>query len=198
MSHNPISSNLSNIESIDVIRIDAVAFEKIFKKYFQPLCAFCQYKFGFDAELSKDIVHNAFIKLWESRKVNLEALTVKAYLYRVITNACLDALKHEKVKEAYSSYIKKYTDENASIHDCEQADDVIEDVHKAVAELPEQMRKVFELCRYHGFKYAEAASYLNISVKTVETQMSRALFKLRKKLSHHHPIFFIFFIKHLF
>ncbi|MEJ7768701.1 MAG: sigma factor-like helix-turn-helix DNA-binding protein [Chitinophagaceae bacterium] len=50
------------------------------------------------------------------------------------------------------------------------------------------MKKIFELSRYNGLKYAEISSYLNISVKTVETQMSRALVKLRQKLFRYLPL----------
>jgi RNA polymerase sigma-70 factor, ECF subfamily len=49
--------------------------------------------------------------------------------------------------------------------------------------LPEQMRRIFEMSRFEGLKYAQIAEQLNISVKTVETQISRALGKLREKLS---------------
>lgn len=58
-------------------------------------------------------------------------------------------------------------------------------IDKAVAELPEQMRRIFELSRYEGLKYNDIANHLNICVKTVETQMSRALVRLRQKLSNY-------------
>jgi RNA polymerase sigma-70 factor (ECF subfamily) len=56
-------------------------------------------------------------------------------------------------------------------------------IDRAIAELPEQMRKIFELNRHDGLKYTEIATRLNLSIKTVETQMSRALLKLRQKLA---------------
>ena len=60
-------------------------------------------------------------------------------------------------------------------------------IDKAVSELPEQMRTIFEMSRYDGLKYAQISARLSISVKTVETQMSRALVKLRNKLSNYLP-----------
>ncbi|MGF6930195.1 RNA polymerase sigma factor (sigma-70 family) [Chitinophaga sp. W2I13] len=56
-------------------------------------------------------------------------------------------------------------------------------IDAAIAELPEQMRIIFELRKSEGLKYAEIASRLNISVKTVDTQISRAMIKLKEKLS---------------
>jgi RNA polymerase sigma-70 factor (ECF subfamily) len=53
----------------------------------------------------------------------------------------------------------------------------------ALSELPDQMRTIFTMCKIEGMKYAAAAEALNLSVKTVETQMSRALAKMRDKLS---------------
>ena len=65
------------------------------------------------------------------------------------------------------------------------------DVENALAELPEQMKRIFILCKIDGLKYAEAAQSLNISVKTVETQMGRALVRIRSKLSDYLEISFI-------
>jgi RNA polymerase sigma-70 factor (ECF subfamily) len=96
-------------------------------------------------------------------------------------------LKHDKVRQRHvkqviqnspvSTPLKKFNDTELR--------QLIADIESAVNELPEQMRRIFELSRYEGLKYAEISSHLNISVKTVETQMSRALVKLRQKLSHY-------------
>jgi len=59
------------------------------------------------------------------------------------------------------------------------------DIDSAVLDLPEGMRRIFQLSRFDGLKYAEIARQLNISVKTVETQRSRALIKLKEKLSRY-------------
>ncbi|HEX8277618.1 MAG TPA: sigma-70 family RNA polymerase sigma factor, partial [Segetibacter sp.] len=64
-------------------------------------------------------------------------------------------------------------------------------IDKAIFELPDQMRIIFEMSRYEGLKYAEIAARLSISIKTVETQMSRALVKLRHKLSEYLPFYLI-------
>jgi RNA polymerase sigma-70 factor, ECF subfamily len=56
-------------------------------------------------------------------------------------------------------------------------------IDAALAEMPDQMRRIFELKKVEGLKYAEIASRLNISVKTVDTQLTRAMTKLRERLS---------------
>jgi RNA polymerase sigma-70 factor (ECF subfamily) len=72
------------------------------------------------------------------------------------------------------------------------------DIDKAISELPEQMRRIFKLSRFEGLKYTEIATELNMSVKTVETQMGRALAKLREKLSVYLVLYFILMILRVF
>jgi RNA polymerase sigma-70 factor (ECF subfamily) len=174
------------------IKIGEQDFDVFFKENFIRLCAFCQYKFSLDLHQAKEVVHTAFIKLWETRHHILPGQSAKSYLYRIITNNCRDLLKHEKVKLAY----QKAVFENASslsVNEFQNVDvkEMAANIDKAVAELPDQMRRIFELSRYEGLKYGEIAGHLNISVKTVETQMSRALVKLREKLSHYLVSIFI-------
>lgn len=166
-------------------RLDDAAFEVFFKEHFTPLCAYCQFKFGFDLDQAKEVVHTGFIKLWENRGTISRGLSPKAFLYKIITNNSLDILKHERVRRKHEQYILQNVSEASGGEAFESAGfkQLSADVDEAVASLPEQMRRIFELSRYEGMKYAEIASLLNISVKTVETQMSRALGKLRQRLS---------------
>lgn len=167
------------------IRYDDAAFQLLFKKYFVILCSYCQYRYSFDLDLAKEAVHSSFIKLWETRNNISPELSVKGYLYRIVSNTCLDIIRHQNVKRKYEKYILQ----NFSVNDFDHEIDVSdlkalkEAIDKAVSELPEKMRIVFELSRYEGLKYVQIAKKLNLSVKTVETQMSRALLKLRQKLS---------------
>jgi RNA polymerase sigma-70 factor, ECF subfamily len=183
-------------------KLDDAAFEVFFRQNFTPLCAYCQYKFGFDLDLAKEVVHTAFIKLWENRETISPNLSPKSYIYKIITNNCLDILKHEKVKQKHAQYVLQTVSEATPVDAFEDArfKQLSADVDIAVSELPEQMRRIFELSRYEGLKYTEIASLLNISVKTVETQMSRALGKLRQRLAGYLSILLIlwmisFFIK---
>lgn len=175
------------------IKFDDAAFEIFFKNTFTPVCSYCQIKFGFDIDEAKDAVHTGFIKLWESRKILPADVPVKGYLYKIVTNVCIDILRHQRIKHKHEQYMLQTGSDNGiqNSFDNPDAKHLASDIYKAVAELPEQMRKVFELSRYEGLKYSEISSHLNISVKTVETQMSRALVKLRRKLSNYLPLYFI-------
>lgn len=172
-------------------KFDDSAFEIFFKENFSGLCAYCQFKFGFDIDLAKEAAHAGFIKLWESRHSLSPELSVKAYLYKIITNVCFDILRHEKVKQKHEKHVLENSSFKYNKNHFDQAEfnELQNNVDKAVSELPEQMRKIFELSRYEGLKYSEISSKLSISVKTVETQMSRALVKLRQKLSDYLPFY---------
>src|ERR1044071_737485 len=98
------TSNKDSSDPYGNIRYNDAAFESFFKEHFKPLCAFCQYKFGFDIDEAKEVVHVAFIKFWETRKTIPLDLPVKAYVYRIIINNSLDSLKHQSVKQRYKTH----------------------------------------------------------------------------------------------
>lgn len=166
---------------------DEASFELFFKKLYPGLCIYCKVKFGFDIYQAEDIVNSAFIKLWQVRETIPQEMAAKSYLYKTIQSNSLNILKHQKVVDAHARYLAATLPEEGSPTGFDSLDlkQLRETIDIAIAELPEQMRRIFELSRIEGLKYAEIASRLEISVKTVETQMSRALSKLRDKLSGH-------------
>jgi RNA polymerase sigma-70 factor (ECF subfamily) len=168
---------------------DAEALEHLFKEYFIPLCGWCQYKFELEQHLAKEVVHRSFIRLWENRASLSAELPAKSYLYKIVTNMTLNMLRDEKVKQKnlhlVADGISRFTEDEVGSR-CELKQLAIE-IDRAVAELPAQMRRIFLLSRHDGLTYAEIATLLNISVKTVETQISRARIKLKEKLSLYLP-----------
>lgn len=181
MNNDPTKNQLGDSSS-DESYFDEAVFEAFFKKHFQPLCIYCKVKFGFDLFVAEDIVNNSFIKLWEVRDTLSSDLYAKAFLYKVIANNSFNVLKHEKVKRRHAQFILNNTAEGVSQNNLDLKQ-LRNDIDAAILQLPEQMRRIFELSRFESLKYSEIAAQLNISVKTVETQMSRALAKLREKLS---------------
>ena len=164
--------------------LDDASFEEFFKKHFLSLCAYCQFKFGLDLQMAKEVVHTGFIKLWDSRQNLAAGISPKSYLYKIITNTVLDILKHQKVRQQYVQFVLQSVPGETDVNGFDQVDvkQLQADIDAAIAELPEQMRRIFEMSRFEGLKYAQIAEQLNISIKTVETQISRALVKLREKL----------------
>jgi RNA polymerase sigma-70 factor, ECF subfamily len=186
----------SNDTLMHAIKDNDAAFEQFFKQHFASLCAWCQHKYGFDTDITKEVVHTAFIKLWKNRSTLSIDVPVKAFLHTIINNTSLDMLRHAKVKERFERYVQQ-RNESAELSTPQENYDTKKlrtDIDNAVSELPEQMRAIFELSRFEGLKYAEIARQLNVSVNTVETQMSRALKKLRLKLAAYLSVYFLIMI----
>jgi RNA polymerase sigma-70 factor (ECF subfamily) len=191
---NPTSpENKPEGASADDLRFDDANFGEFFKKHFLSLCAYCQFKYGLDLDMAKEVVHTGFIKLWDARQNLTPGVSPKSYLYKIITNNILDILKHRKVTQQHVQFVLQTDSEDAVTY---SFDDVYvkqlqADIQTAVNELPEQMRRIFEMSRFEGLKYAQIAEQLHISIKTVETQIGRALVKLREKLATYLSCFII-------
>jgi len=170
------------------------SFELFFKENFLRFCLLCQFKFGFDTEQAKEIVHISYVKLWESRTSIKTGTSLSAYFVTILYNSSLDAIRHDKVRLKYKRAYLKSMDEfpsesGSSIMDLQQLKN---DIAEAIESMPGQMRTIFELSRFGGLRYADIAAKLGLSAKTVENQMGRALRRLRDKLSHYLGICLLF------
>lgn len=150
--------------------------------HFKGLCFFAQ-NYVKDFDMAKEIVQNSFINLWEKRQSIDTSKSVKTYLTTSIRNKCLNYLRDTK---KFNTDII-LSDVLFREIDSEQSDKLIEKelnnkINKVINELPEKCKEVFLLNRYEDLKYKEIADKLSISIKTVETQMSKALKHLKEKL----------------
>ena len=142
---------------------------------------------------AEEIAQTVFVKLWEKRKALSVETSMKAYLYRMAHNDCMNWLKRQTVVKKFQNekaYAMKYeTDgrqDNASFSQLE------EKLSHALQELPERCRTIFQLSRFEDLKYREIATQLRISEKTVENQMGKALKLLRTKLIDFLPLLIVF------
>jgi len=160
------------------------AFNRAFELYYNSLCYFTD-NILHDFDLSRSVVQQVFVDMWVKRE-KLQVVSLKAYLFQSTRNAALDILKHKKAESKYLSTLDKTEKEPMTdwIENAELADRI----NKAIDKLPEKCRQIFILCRFEELKYAEIAERLNISVKTVEMQVSIALKKLRSDLSDYQSI----------
>lgn len=170
---------------LSIQRGDERSFEVFFRMHHGRLCAFAN-KFLNDPEKSKEVVQDAFAKIWEGRKeINPEDSLV-SYIFKITQNLCLNLLQREKVESKYIDIYKfVYLNNNYSVQDSLFIKELQDKIDLSIKKLPLECRKVFELSRIEGCKYKEIASIFNISVKTVEAQMSKALRLLRTELNEY-------------
>lgn len=162
---------------------DEQAFELLFRKYYMRLCGFAN-KFLNDPEESREIVQEVFMKIWEGREDIDPEDSLKSYLFKIAQNLSLNRLRKKKVESKYVEIYKLvYIDHSEfSSYESLLARELEDNITTAINTIPPKCKRVFELSRMEGLKYDEIAKTLNISVKTVEAQMSKALRILRLEL----------------
>ncbi|MBB5619220.1 RNA polymerase sigma-70 factor (ECF subfamily) [Pedobacter cryoconitis] len=163
-----------------IIYDDAV-FEHLFKTHYKALHVYVNTMIR-DEEMAEEIVQNRFMKFWEKRDLLNIQTSVKAYLYKCVHNDTLNFLKHEKVKIRHQNFTIHATQESEPASHRVELNELASKVHTAMEDLPEQCRLIFHMSRFEELKYREIADQLGLSVKTVETQMGKALRILRLKL----------------
>ena len=131
---------------------------------------------------AEDLVQQAFVKLWESRGRLDIAWSLKAYLYKSVHNACLNRIRSRHVQSKYLDFNAQQLEMTHTPPD-DTSPELLERFQRALDDLPPQCRLIFELSRFEALKYREIADQLGISIKTVETQMGKALRVMRVQLA---------------
>lgn len=171
------------------------AFEYIFKSYYDSLCLY-SYRYVKDKTVAEDVVADFFERLYKKRIQLNVTISLRAYLFTSVRNLSLNSLRNRQDKVSIEEIMAK--DETSAILGVKQNDfssllgeDVQLKIEEAINLLPDQCRLIFQMSRFQKMKYREISDELDISVKTVETQMSRALKKLRKELSDYLHLFIV-------
>lgn len=163
-------------------------FESVFKQHFNNLNAYA-FTILKDTVSAEEVVQSLFLKLWEKKDVLNIQTSLKSYLYRATYNDCMNILKHLQVRQRHQdhvSYFHDRTSENASSR--LQENELKNELQKAINLLPEKCRTIFQMSRFEELKYQEIADQLDISIKTVENQMGKALKVLRHALADYLPL----------
>lgn len=168
---------------------DFMALEVLFKRFYKPLRAYA-FRFVNDKDLSEDIVQDVFYELWKRREsVRFEDVAIKSYLFRAVYTHTLNVL-HDKSQNTCSLVTARDVDivdqyVTSYMQNSEQSlllKELEEEIMSYINTLPPQCRKIFMLSRSYGLKNREIAEQLNISVKAVEKQISKALSGLKEDL----------------
>lgn len=166
---------------------DIKAFEKVFKQYYSPLCLYATSITG-QIEAAEEIVQELFYIIWKDRE-KLELLhSLKNYLYGAVRNKSFQYLEHLDVRRRYRDMILSKSHSDASPEDQLEYKELQMLIDNTLNQLPERRLRIFRMHRYEGMKYAEIASALSLSIKTVEAEMTKALQSLRKNIENYTKI----------
>lgn len=172
-------------------------FEGLFREHFTGLCYFAR-KYTGDLDSAREIVHVVFIRIWESRSEFDWDKPVKSYLFTSVYNRSMNFIRdNRKFLNHEDAYRQNLVVDESAYSDHLEVAELEEKIRKALRKLPEKCREVFELSRFEGRKYTEIATHLNISVKTVETQMSKALHILKTELKDYLVIMLFLLLKNI-
>ena len=162
---------------------DDKAFEQMFKAHYKELHSYANVMLR-DEDTAEEIVQSMFLKFWEKRELLNVQTSIKAYLYKCVYNDSLNYLKHQKVKTKYQDFAA-YTmnDHHEAASSRVELTELQYKLQEVLNELPEHCRTIFQMSRFEELKYREIAEQLDLSIKTVENQMGKALKILRLKLA---------------
>ncbi|MFD1551837.1 RNA polymerase sigma-70 factor [Putridiphycobacter roseus] len=165
--------------------LDIKEFEVLFRTYYAELCGFAN-QYLQDIDDAEEIVQSFFVKFWEGRAKMTAEKRNKSYLYKSVKNACLNQIKHIKIRETYKTVNEReMKDGNNTVLAEVEGNELDDKIRTSIENLPEGRRKIFIMSRYEGLKYKEIAEELKISIKTVENQMGAAIKYLRTELSEY-------------
>lgn|SRR5690606_38832671 len=162
---------------------DLANFEAFFHEHYGALCEYIRHIVGLP-HVAEELAQDAFVSLWE-RHTRAPVQMAISYLYTTARNRAYSYLRHRRVARSAAREMAADASEprdetlTVEVHAHEPA----EAVQRAIDELPERCREIFLLSRESQLSYAAIAKALDISVKTVETQMWRALKALRRSLA---------------
>lgn len=161
-------------------------FDIFFRRMYLPLGMFAL-RIIDDAQSAEDVVEDAFMNAWHAIDDGKEIDDLKAYMYRSVRNGCISFIRNRKEMVGLENIPE--ADEEAV--DTSERDALI---WKAIDELPEKCREIFLLSKRDGLSNDEIAKKMDISVKTVKNQMTKAFSRLREALSTGHKPFYLPFL----
>ena len=159
-------------------------YKNVFNHFYKGLVLYAN-NFLFDQQASEDVVQEVFISLWENAK-NIEIKSsLKAYLYAMVRNKCLNYLKSVKITDELNVIDLNsmlVLEEDLDLISEEEKTILYNHILKIIETFPESMQQVFKLKFIENYKYDEIADELGISVNTVKTQLKRAKLKISESL----------------
>jgi RNA polymerase sigma-70 factor (ECF subfamily) len=179
---DPVQASHFGAEWLDRLRGgDERAFEALFRAFTPGLVAMVA-RYVRSRPVAEELVQELFLTLWRRRLTLDVKQGVSTYLYVAARNRALAHLRHERVVAQHAVSVVGRLDDPSSPADTDLL--AMLDLQEAIEQLPAQCKLVFRLSRQQGMPNAGIAAFLDISVKTVEAHLTRALRILRGRLQH--------------
>lgn len=162
------------------------AFNRIFRKYYPMLCAYC-HRFV-DLSDAEEIVQDVMLWLWENRETLVIESSLSQYLFKMSYHKALNHIARNDIKQRANAYFSEKMQEMLQSTDFYQLEELSKRIDAAITALPQTYREAFIMHRYREMNYKEIAAALNVSPKTVDYRIQQALKQLRRDLKDYLPI----------
>ncbi len=182
-----------------MIEGDMDAFKYFFEKYYADLCNFVNIYVN-DRILAEEIVQDIFVYFWENKAQLRLNHSVKAYLFNASKYRSLNEIRNKNTRDRIHTELAKsnfynVSEDNDNFFDPEKFQETLS---KALEQLPAKCKEIFILSKHENLSNKDIALKLNISIKTVENQMTIAFKKLRAFLEPYRGKIFVLFLLYLF
>ena len=171
------------------------AYEEIYNEFFGVLYHLCL-NYLHDEKVAEEIVQDTFMKLWEIRETLNDQINIRNFLYTITKNNCLNFLRNQKISMKHQENMK-YLEMQFNYEALEKLGNYIQfeelrnRIDEAISKLPPEVIETFRLSRFEELPYKEIADQQNISIKTVEARISKALRILRVELKDYLPLIYL-------
>lgn len=174
---------------------DPEQFEMLFRKYSKSLFYYAA-KFV-DDEAARDLVQDVFFKLWSDQSLTIRH-SEQSLLFTMVRNSCLQYLEKQKVRNRHLENSRLKLREDELVYYIDEKTSLIElelenRVNDAINQLPDRCRQIFVMSRFENKRNREIAEDLEISVKAVEKQISKALATIRTELKDYLPLLLLLY-----
>lgn len=174
-----------------------VAFHLLFDTYSPKILAFANSYLKNEAE-AEELLQEVFLKLWEVRATLDSSKNIKSFLFKICINMIYDFIRKKNLSQAYVDYSVQYqpnhdnnTWQEVIYHD------MINHLQVLVAHMPEQRQRIFRLSKEEGLTIEDIARQLNLSQRTVENHLYRAVSFLKEKLGPRSVPLLLFYFLHI-
>jgi RNA polymerase sigma-70 factor (ECF subfamily) len=162
-------------------------FDYVFYLFYSGLVVYAN-KHVQNEKVAEDIVQDFFVKLWTNRKKICIKQTLKSYAFSSVKNSCIDYFRHEHVKQKNERILTEKANKVVDDNDFHIETELREHINAAIEKLPPKCREIFIMNRFEGLKPVEIAGLKNISVRTVETHIGKALKIMKSELRNYLPL----------
>lgn len=165
--------------------MDKGQFKILFDEHYRPLCNFA-FRITGDLNKSEDIVQDVFVKIWNQNDLLKANKNIRSFIYTMVRNHALEVIRRDGIGMKVTQhllYLHSDESEQQVLDEDIEKYALIDKIYVSIRQLPPKCGEVFTLCKINGLSYIQIGEQLNISVKTVENHMSKALKLLREMLA---------------